>query len=123
VLLPYGSHDQATSGVLVEALASGRPVVAPRFPHAVEMLARGAGIVVDHDNPQAMADALSAIVNSPDLAARMTHQARIEASPLLWPAVARRYQNLVTAITGDTHRGNHHRGPSRVSSGPPPPAG
>ena len=46
VLLPYESRDQASSGVLVEALASAKPVVATRFPHAEEVLAGGAGILV-----------------------------------------------------------------------------
>ena len=41
VLLPYLSRDQVVSGVLVEAIASGRPVVSTAFPHAVELLAEG----------------------------------------------------------------------------------
>ena len=32
VVLPYDSQDQVTSGVLVDALAAGRPVVATAFP-------------------------------------------------------------------------------------------
>ncbi len=48
VVLPYDSEDQVTSGVLVDALAAGRPVVATAFPHAVELLSSGAGIVVPH---------------------------------------------------------------------------
>ena len=43
VVLPYDSHDQVTSGVLVDAIAAGRPVVATAFPHAVELLSSGAG--------------------------------------------------------------------------------
>ena len=46
VVLPYDSDDQVTSGVLVDAVACGRPVVATAFPHAVELLSGGAGIVV-----------------------------------------------------------------------------
>ncbi len=46
VVLPYDSRDQVTSGVLVDAVAAGRPVVSTAFPHAVELLASGAGIVV-----------------------------------------------------------------------------
>ncbi len=34
VLLPYDSTEQVTSGVLIEAVAAGKPVVATRFPHA-----------------------------------------------------------------------------------------
>ena len=43
VVLPYDSRDQVTSGVLVDAIAAGRPVVATAFPHAVELLSSGAG--------------------------------------------------------------------------------
>ncbi len=46
VVLPYDSKDQVTSGVLVDSVASGRPIVATAFPHAVELLGSGAGTVV-----------------------------------------------------------------------------
>ena len=46
VVLPYDSTDQVTSGVLVDAVAAGRPVVSTAFPHAVELLSSGAGLVV-----------------------------------------------------------------------------
>ena len=58
VLLPYDSTDQVTSGVLIEAVAAGKPVVATRFPHAVELLSDGAGMVVPHRDPAAIAEAL-----------------------------------------------------------------
>ena len=58
VVLPYDSKDQVTSGVLVDAIAAGRPVVATAFPHAIELLSSGAGLVVDHDDPDAMGRAL-----------------------------------------------------------------
>ena len=38
VVLPYDSQDQVTSGVLVDAIAAGRPVVSTAFPHALELL-------------------------------------------------------------------------------------
>ena len=54
VVLPYDSDDQVTSGVLVDAVAAGRPVVSTAFPHAVELLASGAGIVVPQRDPDAL---------------------------------------------------------------------
>ena len=51
VLLPYDSTEQVTSGVLIEAVAAGKPVVATRFPHAAEVLAGGAGLLVPHGDP------------------------------------------------------------------------
>ena len=64
VLLPYDSTEQVTSGVLIEAVAAQRPVVATRFPHAVELLAGGAGILVPQRDPAAMADALRAVLTT-----------------------------------------------------------
>jgi len=98
VLLPYDSTDQATSGVLIEAVAAWRPVVATRFPHASELLSSGAGIVVSHRNPKAMADAIRQILEEPKLAQRMSNQARVMASELLWPAVATRYIRLASSL-------------------------
>jgi polysaccharide biosynthesis protein PslF len=76
VVLPYDSTDQVTSGVLVDAIACGRPVVATAFPHAVELLGTGAGFVVDHDDPDAMASALRQVLTQPRLAGSMAAEAR-----------------------------------------------
>jgi glycosyltransferase involved in cell wall biosynthesis len=94
VVLPYDSKDQVTSGVLVDAIAAGRPVVATAFPHAVELLSSGAGIVVDHDDPDAMARALRRVLTKPELAAGMAAEASRLAPTLGWPVVAGEYLNL-----------------------------
>lgn len=98
ILLPYDSTDQATSGVLIEAIAAWRPVVATGFPHANELLSTGAGIVVPHRSPDAMAEAIQQILEEPHLAKRMSHQAKVMAADLLWPAVAARYVRLATRL-------------------------
>ena len=94
VVLPYDSRDQVTSGVLVDAVAAGRPVVSTAFPHAVELLASGAGIVVPQRDPAALASAIRAVVTDVDRAASMAAEARRLAPGLSWPAVARRYVAL-----------------------------
>ena len=98
VLLPYDSTEQVTSGVLIEAVAAQRPVVATRFPHAVELLADGAGIIVPQRDPGAMAEALRAVLTSDGLAATMTRAAAAQTAELLWPAVAQRYRDLATEL-------------------------
>ena len=98
VLLPYDSPDQVSSGVLVEALASGKPVVATRFPHAVELLADGAGILVDQGDVDGMAHALERVLYEDGLAGRMASAARTAAQPLLWPAVGASYRSLVNRV-------------------------
>jgi glycosyltransferase involved in cell wall biosynthesis len=94
VLLPYDSTDQVTSGVLIEAVAACKPVIATRFPHAVELLSGGAGLLVPHKDPQAIADALRTLLTRRDVAAQMTKVAGASAPELLWPAVAQRYRDL-----------------------------
>jgi len=98
VLLPYDSREQVTSGVLVEALAAGKPVIATGFPHAVELLGGGAGLVVPHGDGPAMAQALRRVLTEPGLAARFGEEAAALAQHLLWPAVADGYRSLATAV-------------------------
>ncbi len=98
VILPYDSREQVTSGVLVEALASGKPVIATGFPHAVEMLGGGAGLIVPHGDSVAMAAALRRVLSEPGLAARLGAAAAALAPQLLWPAVADRYRALAEEL-------------------------
>jgi polysaccharide biosynthesis protein PslF len=98
VILPYDSPEQVTSGVLVEALAAGKPVIATGFPHAVELLRGGAGLVVPHRDPSAMAAALRRVLTEPGLAERLGAAAAAVAPQLLWPAVTERYRALAAGL-------------------------
>lgn len=101
VVLPYDSTDQVTSGVLVDAIASGRPVVATAFPHAVELLASGAGIVVDHDNPEALVVAVRRVLAEPNVAGSMADEARRLAPTMTWSVIARQYVRLAHRLVGE----------------------
>ncbi|WP_255485841.1 glycosyltransferase [Mycobacteroides sp. LB1] len=98
VLLPYDSREQVTSGVLIEAVAAGKPVVSTAFPHAQELLSTGAGLLVDRQDPAAIASALRRVLTEPQLAARMSAEANRIAPELFWPAVGRKYRELATEI-------------------------
>lgn len=99
VLLPYDSTDQVTSGVLIEAVAALKPVVATRFPHAVELLSDGAGLMVPQKDPAAMAAALRSLLTHRGLVDDMGRAAVGPATELLWPAVAQRYRDLSRSLT------------------------
>lgn len=99
VVLPYRSRDQVVSGVLVEAIASGTPVVATRFPHAVELLGKGSGILVPHEDPEAIAGALRSLLTDPVLAGRAAAAARRQAPTHHWETVGRTYRRLAAAAT------------------------
>jgi polysaccharide biosynthesis protein PslF len=99
VVLPYDSTEQVTSGVLIEAVGAGKPVVATRFPHAVELLTDGPGLLVGHQDPRAMADAVRAVLTDRDLAERLS--ARTDAPTLRWPAVAERYGQVAQRLLAE----------------------
>jgi glycosyltransferase involved in cell wall biosynthesis len=97
VLLAYDSREQSTSGVLVEAIAAGKPVIATRFPHAVELLSGGAGILVAHESPRAIADALRRILDRRDSALTVTlPEPSLPSSS--WETVAAQYRSLAAAL-------------------------
>lgn len=98
VVLPYDSKDQVTSGVLVDSLASGRPIVATAFPHAVELLGSGAGSVVAHDDPDALVAALRQLLTDPHVADSMATEARGLAPTIAWPVVVNAYVGVAQRL-------------------------
>jgi len=99
VVLPYDSLEQVTSGVLIEAVTAGKPVISTAFPHATEMLSGGAGLLVGRQDPAAIASALDRVFTEPGLSAGMSRHAADLAPRLLWPAVASSYRELADAIS------------------------
>jgi glycosyltransferase involved in cell wall biosynthesis len=97
VVTPYETVEQVTSGVLVDAVAAGRPVVATRFPHAVEMLSGGAGLVVEHE-PSSLADALRSLLDDDDLYEQALRAAGSRSSEISWETGARAYADLVRSL-------------------------
>lgn len=94
VVVPYDNDEQVSSGVVTDAIGAGRPVVATRFPHAVELVRHGAGISVPHDS-EAMADAIRLLLESePDYQQAAAAAARSSRS-LSWVEGARTYAGLI----------------------------
>jgi glycosyltransferase involved in cell wall biosynthesis len=98
VLLPYDSRNQVTSGVLVEAVSAGKPVVSTTFPHSVELLSSGAGILVEHENPRSIAQGLRAVLQDEGRAAAMAEAASHVSFDGSWVDVAGRYRALAETI-------------------------
>lgn len=104
ILLPYDSRDQVTSGVLTEAVAAGKPVVSTSFPHAVELLSGGAGLLVPQRDPDAIAHALRRVLTEAGLADTMAAVSRDLAVSQLWPAIAARYLDLGRSVLATASR-------------------
>lgn len=98
IVLPYESVEQVTSGVLVEAIAAGKPVVATRFPHAVELLAGGAGMLVPYGRPDVLGEALRRLLADPASRARMASRSRQLSAGWSWPTVGGRFSAMMSEL-------------------------
>jgi hypothetical protein len=79
--------------------------VATAFPHAVELLSSGAGIIVGHDDPGALAATLHQIITQPRLAGSMAAEARQRAPEMAWPVVASAYVGLANRLLAQGRTG------------------
>jgi glycosyltransferase involved in cell wall biosynthesis len=98
VLVPYDSRELVTSGVLAEAVAAGKPVVATAFPHAVELLSGDTGLLVPQYDGAAIGAALYRVLTEPDLARRMAAEASRLAPQMRWSTVADQYRSLAARL-------------------------
>jgi len=98
VVLPYASVEQVTSGVLVEAIAAGKPVIATGFPHAVELLSSGAVITVPHGDPVALRTPLRRLLTDTRLRSQMGQDARRLAEGWDWPSIGARFDAMMSGI-------------------------
>jgi glycosyltransferase involved in cell wall biosynthesis len=96
VLLPYDSTEQVTSGVLAEAIAASKPVVATRFPHAVELLTGGAGLTTTHGDVGELTDAIRLVLTDDAARRSMGSHASRMADGWFWPSIGRRFSDLMS---------------------------
>ena len=76
VLSVPATYDEPKGMFLIEAMASGVPVVQPRRGGFIEIVERtGGGLLVERDDPNALADALYALTGDPALRATLAERA------------------------------------------------
>lgn len=102
VVLPYDSRDQITSGVLVDAVSAGRPVIATEFPHAQELVTSDIGLLVPHKDPVSLASAVRTMVENPALVESMSLATVPIAREHKWNAVAARYADVCGQIASQS---------------------
>jgi glycosyltransferase involved in cell wall biosynthesis len=72
-----GMGSEGTCRAALEAMATGRPIIAPNAAAMPEIVEDGVtGLLVEKDNPQALADAVVRLLANPDERARMGQAAR-----------------------------------------------
>jgi phosphatidylinositol alpha-mannosyltransferase len=101
--------------VLLEAMASGRPIVASRIPGYAEVLQDGSeGILVEPRSSAALATGLIRMLRDPELRRAMGERGRRKAARYDWSHVAVRVLDYYEE-TIDAHMEDQARGVSRVA--------
>ena len=83
-------------------------MVSTAFPHAVELLGDGTGLLVPREDPDAIAEALRRVLAEPGLAELMTERAEARAPELVWPAVAARYAGIARSLSAARAAAQRH---------------
>lgn len=85
--------------VLLEAMASGKPVIASRIPGYSSVMNEGVdGILVPPRDDESMARALISLIAEPSLGKRLGENGRKTAENYRWDRVARRVLDLYTEL-------------------------
>lgn len=101
---------------ILEAFAAGLPVLSTPTGDIASMLCGGeAGLLVNPENPSAMANAAMRLLDDPTLAARITRRARQEVEQYTWPKVRKRWITTYDDVLGRTGSGPSMK-PLRVLS-------
>ena len=98
IVLPYDSIEQVTSGVLVEALVAGKPIIATNFPHARELLFDKSGILVNQKDSHGIAQGIRSVLGSKHRTHAMQSRMNRKSTTFLWSSVASKYLDIADEL-------------------------
>jgi glycosyltransferase involved in cell wall biosynthesis len=103
-ITPYANLQQSTSGTLSYAVALGKAVIATPYLHARELLADGAGVLIDPRSAPAIADAVNRLLEQPEELSAQQRRAYARGRQTIWPRFAEGAAALIDAAVAPSGR-------------------
>ena len=90
-ITPYRHEAQVVSGTLAIALGAGKAIISTPYWHAKELLAEKRGVIVPFENPDAIAEAVLALLENDAKRHAMRKRAYLHSRGTTWPKTAKAY--------------------------------
>jgi len=98
-LFTSNDPNQAVSGTFSYAVASGCPVISTPIPHAIEVLGKEVGIIVDFNDPEQLAENINLLLTNEPMRHEMAILAQHQMAPTAWENSAIKHMNLFYKIS------------------------
>ncbi len=90
-ITPYRQEAQVVSGTLAIALGAGKAIISTPYWHAKELLAEKRGVIVPFERPDAISEAVLALLENDAERHAMRKRAYLHSRGTTWPKTARAY--------------------------------
>ena len=90
-ITPYLQEAQVVSGTLAIALGAGKAIISTPYWHAKELLAGKRGVIVPFADPDAIAEAVTGLLENEAKRHAMRKRAYLHSRETTWPKTARAY--------------------------------
>ena len=105
---PYLTEEQATSGTLCCAFGGGKAIISTPYWHAEELLAEERGVLVPFKNSEAIAVAVTSLLEDATRPNAMSKRAYLLGREMIWSRTAEHYLESFQKARADH---GHHHGP------------
>ncbi len=100
-ITPYRHEAQVVSGTLAYALGAGKAIISTPYWHAIELLDDRRGALVPFQNPGAIAQKTTELLDTPAIRHAMRKRAYLFAREMVWKRVAQGYMESFARVRSD----------------------